>query len=103
MPTKRKTQKPRVLVNATPAHGWKDRKDYKPENRRQLRKAMSVALRVLDILDERGLSQQDLADKMKVTRQQVNKVLKGRENITLETIDRLERALGVQLIQVVEA
>lgn len=103
MPAKRKSEKPRALANATPAYGWKDRKDYKSENRGQLRKAMSVALRVLDILDERGLSQQDLASKMKVTRQHVNKVLKGQENMTFETIDKLERALGIQLIQVVEA
>lgn len=103
MPAKRKSEKPRALANAIPAYGWKDRKDYKSENRGQLRKAMSVALRVLDILDERGLSQQDLASKMKVTRQHVNKVLKGQENMTFETIDKLERALGIQLIQVVEA
>ncbi len=64
---------------------------------------MSVALRVLDILDERGLSQQDLAVKMKVTRQYVSKVLKGQENITFETIDKLEQALGIELVQVVGA
>lgn len=64
---------------------------------------MSVALRVLDILDERGLSQQELAGKMKVTRQYVNKVLKGRENMTFETIDKLEQALGIELVKVVEA
>lgn len=102
MATKRKSEKPKALVNAKRAYGWKDRKDYKSENRGQLRKSMSVALRVLDVLDERGLSQQDLAHKMKVTRQHVNKVLKGQENMTFETIDKLERALGIELIQVVE-
>ncbi|MEJ0057604.1 MAG: helix-turn-helix transcriptional regulator [Bacteroidota bacterium] len=103
MTTKLKNEKPKALINATPAYGWKERKDYKPENRGKLRKAMSVALRVLDILDERGLSQQDLAVKMKVTRQYVSKVLKGQENITFETIDKLEQALGIELVQVVGA
>ncbi|HEX5172045.1 MAG TPA: helix-turn-helix transcriptional regulator [Cyclobacteriaceae bacterium] len=102
MAAKRKNEKPKALAKATPAYGWKDRQDYKPENRGRLRKAMGVAFRVLDILDERGLSQQDLAHKMKVTRQHVNKVLKGQENMTFETIDKLERALGIELIQVVE-
>ncbi|MEJ1242261.1 helix-turn-helix transcriptional regulator [Chryseolinea sp. T2] len=72
MATKQKAQKPKALTNATPAHGWKDRKDYNAEHRGQLKKAASVALRVLDILDERGLSQQDFANKMKVTRQYVS-------------------------------
>ena len=60
-------------------------------------------MRVLDILDERGLTQQDLADKMKVTRQYVSKILKGQENMTFETVDKLEKALGIELVHVVEA
>lgn len=103
MSPRREIGKPKALINVTSAYAWKDRKDYKRENRGQLRKAMSVALRILDVLDEQGLSQQDLAHKMKVTRQHVNKVLKGQENMTFETIDKLERALGIELIQVVEA
>ncbi len=103
MATKRNTEKPKALANAIPAYGWKERKDYKPENRSQLRKSASVALRILDILDERGLSQQDLANKLQVSRQQVNKILKGQENLTFETIDKLEKALSVELVKVVEA
>ena len=56
-------------------------------------------MRVLDILDERGLTQQDLADKMKVTRQYVSKILKGQENMTFETVDKLEKALGIELAE----
>lgn len=103
MATKPKNEKPKALVNASPAYGWKERTDYKRKNRGKLKKAMSVALRVLDILDERGLSQQELAGKMKVTRQYVSKVLKGQENMTFETIDKLEQALGIELVKVVEA
>ncbi len=103
MATKGKSKKPQALADATPAYGWKERKDYKVENRSRLRKSMSVALRILDILDERGMSQQDLADKLRVTRQQVSKILKGQENLTFETIDKLEKALGIELVHVVEA
>lgn len=103
MATKKKAEKPKALADAIPAYQWKERKDYKPENRGRLRKSMSVALRILDILDERGLSQQDLANKLGVKRQQVNKILKGQENLTFETIDKLERVLGIELVQVVEA
>jgi ribosome-binding protein aMBF1 (putative translation factor) len=103
MAAKQKAQKPKALANVTPAYGWKDRKDYSAEHRGQLKKAASVAMRVLDILDERGLSQQDLANKMKVTRQYVSKILKGQENMTFETVDKLEKAFGIELVYVVEA
>jgi len=65
------------------------------------RNSWKVALRVLSILDERRMSQTELAEKMGVSRQQVTKILKGEENFTFETIDKLEKALGVTLITVV--
>lgn len=65
------------------------------------RNSWKVAVRVLVILDERGMSQTELAEKMGVSRQQVTKILKGQENFTFETIDKLEKALDVTLITVV--
>src|ERR1700742_18250 len=62
--------------------------------------ARKVAVRVLVILDERGMSQAELAEKMGVSRQQVTKILKGQENFTFETIDKLEKALGITLITI---
>jgi ribosome-binding protein aMBF1 (putative translation factor) len=35
---------------------------------------------------------------MKVSPQQINKIVKGQENLTLETISKLEIALNIQLI-----
>jgi transcriptional regulator with XRE-family HTH domain len=98
----KKTEKPSAWANATPSYGWKERGDYKKENRQELRKSMNVALRILDLLDERKMSQQDLADKLKVTRQQVSKILKGQENMTLETVEKLERGLGIELVKVLD-
>src|SRR5437879_13661964 len=46
------------------------------------------------------MSQQDLADKLNVTRQQVSKILKGQENMTFETVEKLERGLGIELVKV---
>jgi transcriptional regulator with XRE-family HTH domain len=62
--------------------------------------ARKVALRVLHILKERGISQTELAEMMGVSRQQVTKIVKGKENFTFETIDKLERALDVTLMTI---
>jgi transcriptional regulator with XRE-family HTH domain len=40
---------------------------------------------------------------MGVSPQYINKVVRGKENLSLETICKLEHALGIQLIQVVSS
>ena len=39
---------------------------------------------------------------MNVTPQYVNNIVKGRENLTLETIAKLEKALGIELMTIVK-
>lgn len=65
-------------------------------------KAWKLALRVLALLREKGLTQAQLAKKMGVTRQQVSKIVKGKENFTFETVDKLEKALGETLMTIAE-
>ncbi|MCF8226228.1 MAG: helix-turn-helix transcriptional regulator [Bacteroidales bacterium] len=47
-----------------------------------------------------GMSQKKLAEDMGVSPQYINKVIKGKENLTLETISRIESVLGTTLIEV---
>ena len=39
-----------------------------------------------------------LAERMNCTQQYVSKILKGKENLSLDTISRLEDALGISLV-----
>lgn len=48
---------------------------------------------------ELGLTQRMLAEKMNCTQQYVSNVLKGKKNMTLETICMIENALGVEIIK----
>jgi ribosome-binding protein aMBF1 (putative translation factor) len=77
---------------------WKAKTKYRRENREWLRKSAAIAVQVLDALKAQDLSQKDLAERMNVSPQQVNKIVKGQENLTLETISNLEIALGIQII-----
>lgn len=61
-----------------------------------------IAFKILMHLDELGWSQTDLAKKMDVSRQQVNKWVKGQENFTIGTLTSLGDVLGVNLIQIPE-
>ena len=60
-----------------------------------------IAIAILTRLDELKWKQKDLAEKMEVSPQQVNKWVKGNENFTLETLVLLGEVLGVELIDVV--
>lgn len=64
------------------------------------RHARKVALVVLEALDKEGLTQQALADRMGVSRQQVTKIVKGKENLTFETVAKLENALKIEILSI---
>ena len=65
-----------------------------------LSKSRRIALGVLYYLDEKGMTKKELADRMGVTPTYVGKLLKGKENLSLETISKIEDALGVELLDV---
>lgn len=45
-----------------------------------------------------GLTQKALAERMNCTQQYVSKILKGKENMSLDTLSRLEDALNINLV-----
>lgn len=65
-------------------------------------KAISIAFTVLALLDQKGMSKQELAIKMNVKPQFVSRIVKGKANLTLETLVKLEQALGAAIIEVVD-
>lgn len=72
------------------------------DNRSWLRKSQQIALAISYYLRKNGMSQKELAEKMDVTPVYVGKLLKGQENLTLETISKIENALGDSLMSIVK-
>lgn len=62
--------------------------------------AQQIALEVLEILDQRNITQKAFAEQLGVSPQAVNKWLRGKENFTIETIAKIERALGMRLLTI---
>lgn len=85
------------IVSKEPSK-WLEEAKWRLENRSWLKLSQAIAIRVLTRLDELKMSQVTLAKKMDVSPQQVNKWVKGKENFQLETICKLEDALGINLI-----
>lgn len=55
--------------------------------------------RIMSIrMEQLGMTQKALAVKMHCSQQYVSKVLKGRENLSLETLCKIEKALDVRIL-----
>lgn len=50
-------------------------------------------------MKELGMTQKMLAEKMNCTQQYISKILKGRENLSLEALSRIENALNIHFLQ----
>jgi transcriptional regulator with XRE-family HTH domain len=78
---------------------WVDEVGARMNDRRWLRYSSNIARRILAAIeDDEDLNQKLLADKIGVTPQQISKIVKGHENLTLETIAKISAALNVELI-----
>lgn len=85
---------------STPDTIWSKDSAFRQENSEWLQKSAKIALIVLRALTDQSINQKDLAVLMGVKPQQVNKIVKGKENLTLETICKLEKALNVKIVEV---
>lgn len=61
--------------------------------------SQAIATIMSNRMEELGMTQRALAEKMNCTQQYVSKVLKGRENLSLETLCKIENALGIKILQ----
>lgn len=68
------------------------------QNSGWLRYSAAVAVKVHGRMQELGITQKQLAEKMGCTQQNISVILKGRANLTLESIYKLECALDLNLL-----
>ena len=77
---------------------WIKETQWRLENRRWLRYSQLIAMQVLARMSELGMTQKQLSEKMNCSQQYISILLKGSENLTLETIAKLEDALEMDII-----
>ena len=68
------------------------------KNRAMLRESQRIAIKILTKLDELKWTQKDLANALEVTPQQVNKIVSGKENLTIETQIKLQNILDIPIL-----
>ena len=77
---------------------WREAAVERRLNRDWLRHSRSIAISMHEKMREEGISQTELADRMGCNQQYVSKLLKGCENLTLETISKIEGALNLKIL-----
>ncbi|MFT3948522.1 MAG: helix-turn-helix transcriptional regulator [Agriterribacter sp.] len=65
-----------------------------------VRQYTDIIIRINELLEVKGYTQKDLADKLNKSPSEINKWLKGNHNLTLKTIAKLEAQLGKPIIYV---
>lgn len=78
---------------------WREEAQWRRDNEYWLNYSRSITLQVLKAMDEQSVTQAMLAGRMGCSQQYVSNLLKGSSNMTLETIARLEKALGIDIIK----
>ena len=77
---------------------WKDEAVWRRDNKSWLRHSQHIAVLVLSYMKSENMTQSAMAERLNCTQQYVSKILRGTENMSLETITKLEIAIGKQLI-----
>lgn len=95
---KKKTQEFLEAHQSETPSTWREEAEWRRDNWSWLRHSQKIAVKVLFEMKEQGLTQKALAERMDCTQQYVSKILKGKENMSLDTLSKLEDALGISLI-----
>ena len=77
---------------------WREEAEWRRDNWSWLRHSQKIAVKVLLQMKQEGLTQKALAERMDCSQQYVSKILKVKENMSLDTLSKLEDALGISPI-----
>lgn len=92
-----KREKFSKLVSNEKSNTLQNLKERK-KNRAMLRESKNIAFKVLLRIKELGWKQKDLAEKLEVSPQQVTKIVSGKENLTIDTLVKLQAVLDIPLL-----
>lgn len=78
---------------------WRENAEWRNKNKSWLRYSQRIAMMMLDKMEELGLTQKSVAERMGCSQQYVSRVLKGTENLSIETISKIEEALELEILE----
>ncbi len=92
--------KDKIIAQSRNDSSWLENAKYRQANNDWLSLSFKIALKILRYLRANKISQKDLASQLDWSPQYLSKVLKGKENFTLETICKIQNLIGINLIEI---
>lgn len=99
MKTREETIKKLNEHRSTTPSKWRENAEWRMANKSWLRYSQRIAMMMLDKMEELGLTQKALAERMGCSQQYISRVLKGTENLSIETISKIENALHLEILE----
>lgn len=88
----------RKFESPTPSR-WREEAEWRRTNRNWLKHSQAVAMKLLDKMEEMKWTQQQVAEKLGCSQQYVSRMVKGRENLTLEMLSKIEDYLDIPIFE----
>ena len=76
------------------------RSTISPEMKLQMEVSVAIANRIYEILESKGMTQKELAQRLGKTETEVSRWLSGTHNMTLSTVCKISTALGEEIVTV---
>ncbi len=86
-----------AYVSNTPSK-WREEAVFRKTNKDWLRYSQMISIKMLSKMKAENMTQKMLAERMGCTQQYISKILQGKENLSLETLCKIERALEMNLV-----
>jgi antitoxin component HigA of HigAB toxin-antitoxin module len=90
-------EKLKQFRSSTPSH-WREEAQARQTNKSWLRYSQHIAMMMLEKMQNMHMSQASLASIMGCSPQYISKVLKGKENLSIETMYKIECALHIVIL-----
>ena len=74
--------------------------DVPEDQKAEFELSFGIAERISEVLKSKNLTQKDFAQKLHKRESEISKWMTGRHNFTIQTIAKIERALGCKLINI---
>ena len=79
---------------------WMQIAKWNEEHADALEDYMIIALRISATLKERKMTQKDLATQLGVSPQALTRIMKGRQNLSLNKVRQIEKVLGISMMTI---
>lgn len=90
----------KTIISPVPSN-WKKEFEYRQKNDYWLCISQQIAITILSELKKQKLTQKELTKKSKITEKKLTNIVKGKEDLKLSTILKLEKALNIRLIKLI--